>query len=122
VRNFGAWISLLALLLAASPAGASERARKIEEMLVAPCCWSEAVAHHRSEVAAEIRAEIERMVAEGKSDREILDHFIARYGKRILIEPEGRTRAVATAMPYVFLALGSVVTVAVIRRMLRRPA
>jgi cytochrome c-type biogenesis protein CcmH/NrfF len=62
------------------------------------------------------------MVAEGKSDREILDHFIARYGKRILIEPEGRTRAVATAMPYVFLALGSVVTVAVIRRMLRRPA
>jgi cytochrome c-type biogenesis protein CcmH len=114
---------LLALLpLVAALAAGSERARKLEEMLVAPCCWSESVAHHRSEVAAEMRAEIERMVAEGKSDREILDHFIARHGKRILIEPEGRTRTVATAMPYAFLGLGALVTVAAIRRMLHRPA
>lgn len=119
-RSFRA--ALMALLLVVAPAVAAERARKLQEMLVAPCCWSESVAHHRSEVAAEMRAEIERMVAEGKSDREILDSFIARHGKRILIEPEGRTRTVATAVPYLFLGLGSVVTVVVIRRMLRRPA
>jgi len=114
---------VVTLLAAVSiDAAASERARKLQERLVAPCCWNESVAHHRSEVAGEIRAQIESMVTAGKSDREILDHFIAQYGKRILIEPEGSTRAVATIMPFLFLLAGGVFTVFVIRRMLQRPA
>lgn len=113
----------LALLVAAAAWGASnERARKLQERLVAPCCWNESVAHHRSEVAGQIRAQIESMVAAGQSDREILDHFVAQYGKRILIEPEGSTRTVATVMPFVFLLVGGVFTVFVIRRMLHPPA
>jgi len=116
-------VIFLALVAAAVVfAAASERGRKLQEKLVAPCCWNESVAHHRSEVAGEIRAQIESMVAAGKSDREILDHFLAQYGKRILIEPEGSTRAVATVMPFVFLLAGGVFTVFIIRRMLRHPA
>lgn len=112
-----------ALVIAAAALGAAgERARKLQEKLVAPCCWNESVAHHRSEVAGQIRAQIESMVEAGKSDREILDHFVAQYSKRILIEPEGSTRAVATVMPFVFLLVGGVFTVFVIRRMLHHPA
>lgn len=103
-------------------AASSERARKLQDMLVAPCCWSESVAHHRSETAAQMRAEIETLVGAGKSDREILDHFIARHGKRILMEPEGSTKTVATVMPFLFLVIGGAFTVFVIRRMLHRPA
>jgi cytochrome c-type biogenesis protein CcmH/NrfF len=48
------------------------------------------------------------MLAEGKSDRQILDSFIARYGERILAEPEGTKWAVLTTVPIVILLSGTV--------------
>jgi len=95
-----------------------ERIRSLQEKLIAPCCWSESVASHRSEIAAEMRAEISRMVAEGKSDREILDYYKAKYGPRILMEPEGELRMWAYTIPVVAGVGGLVLVVWLIRRML----
>jgi len=95
-----------------------ERIRSLQEKLIAPCCWSESVASHRSEIAAEMRAEISRMVAEGKSDREILDYYKAKYGPRILMEPEGELRMWAYTIPVVAGVSGLVLVVWLIRRML----
>ncbi len=113
------------LALAASAAGQlsePERARAsaLQKRLLAPCCWNEPVATHRSEVALEMRAEINRLVAEGKSDREILDLYKSRYGLRILVEPEGqRSFWIHLAPPAVLLA-GGVWVMLVIRRWRRR--
>lgn len=97
-----------------------DRIRALQEKLVAPCCWSESVASHRSEIAAEMRAEISRMVAEGKSDREILDYYKAKYGARILMEPEGELRLWAYTIPVVATIAGLAFVIWIIRRMLRR--
>lgn len=113
------WI-LVALLMAAAVWGqATGRIRALQEKLIAPCCWSESVAAHRSEVAAEMRAEITRMVQEGRTDREILDFYKAKYGTRILMEPEGQLRVWAYTIPALASILGLVLVVWLIRRMVR---
>jgi cytochrome c-type biogenesis protein CcmH/NrfF len=96
-----------------------QRARKLEQRLVAPCCWSEQVATHRSGIALQMKAEIARLVSEGKPDREIVDLYTQRYGMRILMEPEGARWWWTNVVPLVALALGLALTVVVIRRLLR---
>ncbi|MCW5978023.1 MAG: cytochrome c-type biogenesis protein CcmH [Bryobacteraceae bacterium] len=110
-------LALCVLAACVAMAASDPRARKLEEMLIAPCCWSESVALHRSETAAAMRAEIETMVKVGKSDREILDHFIGRYGQRVLAEPEGYNRVFVYLIPAAAALAGLFVTVLVIRRL-----
>jgi len=95
--------------------------RRIEERFVAPCCWSESVAVHRSEVAAEMRAEIERMVAEGKTERQIVDYYVARYGEKILQEPRGRARTWLFWMPFLLTLVAVLGLVLYLRRLRRLP-
>ena len=95
------------------------RVEKLENTLLAPCCYSEPVAQHRSEVSLRMKAEIRRMVADGKSDREILDHYKAEYGLRVLVEPEGSRRVWIHLVPVVAIVLGLLVALWVIRRWLK---
>lgn len=118
-RQLGMLAAVIAL--AAGLWGQSkERIRALQEKLVAPCCWNESVASHRSEIAAEMRAEISRMVSEGRSDREILDYYKAKYGARILMEPEGELRLWAYTIPVIASLAGLAFVIWVIRRMLRQ--
>ncbi len=111
-------IPLALMLMLVAPAGQEQRVRQLEDALLAPCCWSESVAVHRSEVAARMRAEIGTFVAEGKTDREILDHYKTVYGLRVLREPEGGARVLVYLVPTIATIIGLVVLVFVIRRLL----
>jgi cytochrome c-type biogenesis protein CcmH len=108
------WIALV--LATALSASNDERVRALQDRFLAPCCWSESVLRHRSEIAADLRQELTAMVQEGKSDREITDALIARYGRRILRVPEGGASWVLNSVALAFLALGTAVVVFVIRR------
>lgn len=57
--------------------------------------------------ADQARTKLVGLLRAGKSDREILDTFIRRYGERILSEPEGAKWIVLTAVPTVTLLFGS---------------
>lgn len=115
--------SLAAALLACTVHATDlSRARRIQERILAPCCYSETVAHHRSDVALEIKREIEKMVDENKTDTEIIAVFTARYGQRILTEPEGRSGLLLKLIPLGAMAVGVLLTALLIRRMRRRPA
>ncbi len=111
----------VALSCAAAQLSSEQAARveKLERMLLAPCCYSEPVAEHRSEISLKMREEIPQMVTAGKTDREILDHYIAQYGMRILVEPEGTLSVWLNVMPIVMLAIGLAVVVLILRRWLR---
>lgn len=97
-----------------------QRIRHLEESMLAPCCWAETVSVHRSEIAAQMRAEIQKFVAQGKTDREILDHYKGIHGARILIEPEGALRVWVHFIPAVAIAAGLGLVVFVIKRLMRR--
>jgi len=114
-------VACLALAAAgAEPTPAqARRIEKLERSLVAPCCWSEPVATHRSEAALQMKVEIRRMVLEGKRDEEILGFYKQRYGMRVLLEPEGSRWWWLQVIPWVMLALGAAIAGLVLRRWLR---
>ena len=53
-----AWLTLVALSVSAPPDRAviEQEARRIERLLIAPCCWTQPVSDHYSAEADEIRA------------------------------------------------------------------
>jgi cytochrome c-type biogenesis protein CcmH/NrfF len=112
---------LYALLLAVSGtahAGSDQQTRieRLENALLAPCCYAEPVSRHRSDVALNMRKEIADWVAQGRSDREILNHYKQVYGARVLIEPEGALRWWAYLIPSLAAGIGLLLTAALLRR------
>jgi cytochrome c-type biogenesis protein CcmH len=101
---------------------AKDKAREIEDNLVAPCCWSQPVSQHDSEISSQIRNEVSRMVAAGKSRDEILDFYIAKYGERILVTPRAKGfNSLAYILPWAALPIGAWVLILLLRK-LRSPA
>lgn len=92
------------------------RIAKLENSLLAPCCYSEPVARHRSEVSLAMRAEIQKMVVANKSDREILDLYKNRYGLRVLVEPEGARWWWMHVVPVVAAIVGLGLVLLLLRR------
>lgn len=96
-----------------------ELARRIDAKLIAPCCFRGTVAEHQSPVAEELRGEVRTLLAEGASERQILDHFVAKYGERILATPKAQGfNLLAYVMPVVGLLVGSLLVFVVLRRAL----
>jgi cytochrome c-type biogenesis protein CcmH/NrfF len=67
----------------------TERFSKVSHELIAPCCWREPIAIHRSEAAFQVLDEVQLLVASGRSEEEIKAIYVARYGTRILADPPG---------------------------------
>jgi cytochrome c-type biogenesis protein CcmH len=101
---------------------AAEKAREIEDNIIAPCCWSQPVSQHYSEVSEQIRQEVRAMVDAGKSRDEILDFYVAKYGERILATPRAKGfNSLAYILPWTALALGAGLLIVLLRK-LRKPA
>ena len=98
-----------------------EQIRKIESSLLAPCCYSESLVTHNSEIAVKMRSEIAAWVAEGKTEREILEAYKKLYGLRVLAEPEGATWWWSVLVPWIVLAIGAVGAVMLIARWVHTP-
>ena len=115
-------LALWLALAAPDPQAVEQQAKQIEAMLIAPCCWSQQVSVHQSPAADEIRQNIRRMLADGKTRQQILDAYVKEYGDRILAEPPARgfSRLFHVA-PWIFL-VASVGLVLIVIRRLRAPA
>jgi cytochrome c-type biogenesis protein CcmH len=66
------------------PAAAADR---LEQALIAPCCFHQTVAEHRSSESDAVRVDIRRRLAAGESEAAILAAYEQRYGERILAAP-----------------------------------
>ena len=113
---------LMALILVnTTPLTNTQKAelRRIEERLLAPCCYTQSIAVHGSEIARQMRTEVAEMVAEGRTEEEIVDHYKSLYGNRILIVPDGVTGKILFSLPVVTSALAFLVLFMRIRKMLR---
>jgi cytochrome c-type biogenesis protein CcmH len=115
-------LALWLALAAPDPQALEQQAKQIEAMLIAPCCWSQQVSVHQSPASDEIKTNIRRLLAEGKTQQQILDAYVAEYGDRILAEPPARGFSAALyVLPWIFLA-GSIGLVVFVIRRLRTPA
>ena len=59
----------------------------LEAALLAPCCYNGTLTTHDSEMAHDLRLEIEHRHAGGESLRHIEKDFVARYGERVMAMP-----------------------------------
>lgn len=72
--------------LAADPV-AEKRLQAMSEELRCLVCQNQSIAESHAELAADLRNEIRGMIQQGKSDKEIIDFMVARYGDFVLYRP-----------------------------------
>jgi cytochrome c-type biogenesis protein CcmH len=87
-------LAILTTLLLATPALAqqptADQINAVAKNLSCPTCTGINVADCPTETCAQWRAQIGEMLAQGKSQQEILDYFAARYGDHVLQVPPKR--------------------------------
>jgi len=64
-----------------------ERFRTLTEELRCPKCQNQNIADSNAPIATDLRREIFRMLEEGKSNDEIVDYLVARYGDFVRYKP-----------------------------------
>jgi cytochrome c-type biogenesis protein CcmH len=87
-----------------------------------PLCQNESIADSGAPVAADLRREVHRLLAEGKSDDEIKDFVSSRYGDFVLYRP--RVEPITYALwggPFVLLVVGSLVFWRIVRNRRNQP-
>jgi cytochrome c-type biogenesis protein CcmH len=120
---------LLCLLLLAPFAGAKEAAPvaedpEIERRMVAlsedlRClvCQNETIAASRADFANDLRREIREQMQANKSDKEIVDFLVARYGDFVLYRPPMKSTTLFLWFgPFIFLLAGAVFLVFYLKR------
>lgn len=85
-------------------------------------CQNESIKDSNAFLAADLRREIRRMIAEGRSDEEIFDFLVQRYGDFALYRPrmEGKTLALWLA-PLLLVLGGIAIAVSVVRNRMSLP-
>jgi cytochrome c-type biogenesis protein CcmH len=91
---------LLALLLAPPPGAWSKeavpteqdrvqqkRAVELEEQLRCLVCQNQTIADSNAELAQDLRRQVREQIAQGRSDAEIVDFMVQRYGDFVLYRP-----------------------------------
>lgn len=98
--------------------GERKRYQKFLEELRCPKCKNNNLAGTNSEIADDLRRELHKMVLEGKSDEEIIDFMVSRYGDFVLYRPPVQGNTIALwAGPVIFLLIGlSAIAWVVLRR------
>jgi cytochrome c-type biogenesis protein CcmH len=90
-------------------------AKAIEARLYAPCCYTQTLDVHDSEIAHTLRAEIEQRVARGDTAEAIDADLVERYGPQIHAIPSWGPSFIPGAA-LVGILLGSVLLATTVRR------
>lgn len=94
-----------------------ERYRHFIEEMRCPKCQNQNLAGSDAPIATDLRRELHRLLQEGRSDAEIVDFMVARYGTFILYDPPfDKKTALLWLAPIAFLGTGVVVLLLIVRR------
>jgi cytochrome c-type biogenesis protein CcmH len=86
-------------------------------------CQNEAIADSPVSLAADLRRQVREMIVAGKSDEDIREYMVARYGEFILFRPRMNLRTVwLWAAPALLLAAGLLAALRVLVRRTRLAA
>lgn len=108
--------AMLALLLAVSPAfalspdeqlqdpGLEHRARAISAQLRCLVCQNQSIDDSDAPLAKDLRTLVREQLTAGRSDAEIMDYVVARYGEFVLLKPRlNRETMLLWATPFAVL-------------------
>lgn len=96
---------------------ARHRYQQFLEELRCPKCKNNNLAGTKSQIAVDLRRELYRMIEAGKTDEEIIDFMVSRYGDFVLYRPQFQPNTMALWLaPVAFLALGLSILGAIVWR------
>ena len=94
-----------------------QRFRELIKELRCPKCQNQAISDSDADIAQDMRAQVARMIEDGRSDDEIVSYFVERYGDFVTYQPPLRAETlVLWVLPGVVLLLGGVVVVRLVKR------
>jgi cytochrome c-type biogenesis protein CcmH len=93
---------------------------KLTHVLIAPCCWREPIATHRSPEALQMLDEVKQLVVAGRSEEEIKANYVRRYGARILADPPGMEGQWLYALPVSLFAVAVALATLRLRELVKR--
>ena len=87
-----------------------------------PMCQNEAIKDSNAMIAEDLRREVRRLLGEGRSDTEIYDFLVVRYGEFVLYRPKASGRTLYLWLAPALLLIGGVILlVRILRRRMALP-
>ena len=94
-----------------------KRVMALAEELRCLVCQNQTLADSNAELALDLRRQIREQLKDGKSERQVIDYLVDRYGDFVLYRPPLKASTVLLWFgPFVLLALGALILVRRIRR------
>ncbi|MDM3233056.1 MULTISPECIES: cytochrome c-type biogenesis protein CcmH [Citrobacter] len=94
--------------------------RQLTEQLRCPKCQNNSIADSNSMIATDLRQKVYELMQEGKSQKEIVDYMVARYGNFVTYDPPLTPLTILLwVMPVVAIGLGGWIIFARTRRRVR---
>ena len=98
-----------------------QRVNNLNAVLMCPVCPGESIDQSQNEIAMNMRTIVKDFVEDGRSEDEINDYFVKRYGPVILLEPAGSGISLyAWIIPPVGLGFAFIIVVIAINMMRKR--
>lgn len=125
------WLLLIIsfLLFNAAPVLAQDQppttddVNRVASKLYCPVCENEPLDVCRTAACVQWKAQISQFLAEGRSEEEIMQTFVDRFGLRVLAEPPAAGASLMLwVAPILAVIFGALYAVRVLRRMLMRGA
>jgi len=93
------------------------RYRNLTESFRCLVCQNQSVAASGADLAQDIRIEVSGMIKDGKSDQEVIEFLVARYGEFVLYYPRfNATTFLLWSLPGILVILGLFIVVRIIKR------
>ena len=94
-----------------------KRVRTLSEELRCLVCQNQSLADSNADLAVDLRNQVREMMQAGKSDAEIRDFMVARYGDFVLYNPPMKMATLVLWIgPFVLLVAGTVLLTLYLRR------
>jgi len=108
---------MLAIALPCWGQDLEQRATALEKELRCLVCQNQTLADSNAPLAVDLRNQIREQLAAGRSDREVVDYLVARYGDFVRYRPPFKaTTVLLWAGPFLFLLGGFYLLARVLRR------
>ena len=96
------------------------RVRTVSQRLRCPVCQGESIQESPAELAAQMKGVVREQLAAGKSEQEVLNFFLAKYGDWILLEPRAEgINLLVYWIPVIFMLIGGAVLFMTVKKWIK---
>ena len=111
-------LSLLAGCVSENDLSAEQRTYKLYRELMCPVCDGQTIDQSKSPIAEDMKQSVRTQILNGRTNQEIRDYFVKRYGNSVLATPNtSGFELLAWIMPFLIVSAGITILFLVLRNM-----